>query len=318
MPYGWKTRKNLSLEQNQAIASALANVDFNDPVQKRALAEIILKDLKEVINRDDIISALGVEVVEFPLGTTPQFRTQRGLKAYVHAPGSYAPRSVVAQKVQTLYTERVSVNPEIEITQLQSGRYGTIQDLKTEALDELLGRKYATIWTALIASVPTTTAAPQYLTVANAGSSAAKKAAIDSGLDYVADQQGSYPVAIVGRRSTLSWLGDYQAYNIGTSVPGQGPSEPRKVMLDNQLYPETYRGIPVIMLNQYADGYGVNLIQTGECMIIGSNTIKLGVDLPLGYAENVDADTLIWNLHIYEGYGTGVFFTNRNCRIKFT
>ena len=317
MPYNWKTRKPVSEEMKLAFAKQMSSVNFKSEPERLEIAEVILKDLKEEINRDDIISALGVEVVEFAPGQTPQFITRKGLKAFLHAPGSFAPRSVVTTKVQSLYTERVSINPEIEITQLKSGRYGTIQDLKREALDELMGRKYATIWSALVESIPTSNTTQRW-TVANTATSAAKKNAIDSGIDYVADQQGSDVVAIIGRRTSLSWIADYNAYNIGTSVPGSGPSEQRKLMLDNQLYPETYRGIPVIMLNQYKDGFGVDYIQTGEVMVVGRNTMKLGVDVPLDFQEGIDRDTLMWNMHIYENYGVGVFFTERNARISFT
>lgn len=317
MPYNWKNRKPVSDEMKLAFATKMSSINFKNESERQAVAELILKDLKEEITRDDIMSALGVEVVEFAPGQTPQFITRKGLKAFLHAPGSFAPRSVVTNKVQTLYTERVSINPEIEITQLKSGRYGTVQDLKRDALDELMGRKYATIWTAAIESIPTTNTTQRW-TVAATATSAAKKAALESGLDYVADQQGSEVVAIVGRRTALSWLGDYQAYNIGTSVPGNGPSEQRKVMLDNQLYPETYKGIPVIMLNQYKDGYGVNYIQNSEIMILGRNTIKMGVDVPLDFQEGIDRDTLMWNIHMYENYGVGVFFTERNARISLT
>lgn len=314
MPYNWRNQVNISSEDKLAIASEIAKIDFKNDADRKALAEVFTQELREIIERDDIISALGVESVTFEKGQTPQWVTRKGLKAFVHEPGSYAPRSTLTNRVQTLYTERISVNPEIEITQLKSGRYGTINEMKRFALEELMGRKYGIIWSTLIGSVPTTTAAPQYLTVASTASSAAKKAAIDSGLDYVADQQGSNVVAIVGRRSTLSFLADYNAY--GTQA--NAPSENRRVTLDNQLYPETYRGIPVVMLNQYKDGYGVNVITTNEIMIIGRDTVKLGITHPLDSMEGMNADTLMWNIHYWEDYGVGVFNPERNCRIKLT
>jgi hypothetical protein len=308
----FRGRKTLTQEEVREFAKAMTEVDFNDPTQRRALAETIVKDLREEIIQDNIIELLGVETETFLPGQSVQFVTRKGLKAYVHEPGSAAPRSTITNKIQTLTTELVSVHPEMEIAQLQSGRYGSVQEIKDFALEALLARKYGIVWNTLIASVPTTQTAPQYQALALGATTAIKKAALDSGIDYVADQPGSYPVAIVGRRSALAWVADYPGYN-ATNLTG--PSDRKKVEIDYSLYPGTYRGLPVIMLNQYNDGWGTKVISESGWMVVGSNTLKMGIDRQLDFMESVDVDTLMWHIHMFESYGFGVFNATRNSRV---
>lgn len=307
-----RSRKILTSEERRAFASAMQAVDFKDPAQRFEIAETIVKELKEEIDRDDVLAALDAEVVEFLPGQSVQWVTRKGLKVFVHEPGAYVPRSVLTNRTQTLYTDRVAVHPEIEITQLKSGRYGSLQEIKDQAYAELSGRKYASAWTTLIGSVATTDA--NYFATVSGPTSAQKKAAVDSGIDYVADQQGSYPTAIVGRRSALNWLADYAAYPASQNVI----SDSRKEVMDNQIYPGTYRGLPVVMLNQYKDGYGVNMITNNNIMVVGKGTVKIGVDVPLDFLEGVDINTTMWHMNIFESYGVGVFFPERNARIYLT
>lgn len=305
------SRKNLTSAEAMEFSKALAAVDFQHDKEARfSAAETIVKELREQIERDNIMSLLGAEVVTFNPGQACEFITRKGMKAFVHEPGSYAPRSSITNRSQTLSTELVSVHPEIEIGHLKSGRYGTIQDLKSMALDELLGRKYGIVWSTLVGSIAST--ASNYWSVSSSATAAAKRAALDSGFDYVADRQGSTITAIVGRRTALSFLSDYTAYTT------YGPSEMKKQDIEDTNYIGKYRGVPVILLNQYTDGWGVNVIANNEIMLLGKDTVKIGVTRPLDFMEEVEVNTLKWHIHMFEEYGTAVFFPERNARIKLT
>src|SRR5690606_23228276 len=121
-----------------------------------------------------------------------------------------APRSQISNKTVTLTTEEHHVHPEIDLMTLQSGRYGDLQDLRNDALDALRGFRYSKIWSTLVGSVATSD--PNYWSVASTASSAVKKNALDSGIDYVADVINNAPTAIIGRRNALQWLADYSMY----------------------------------------------------------------------------------------------------------
>lgn len=296
----------------QQFRKAIAAFDPRNDVERRAIADTIVKDISEDVMMDDIINVLGVHTETFDEGQSVQFRTKQGMKAYVHEPGSYAPRSTVTTHVVTLATELVSVHPEMEIGQLKSGRYGQVDDLRGEASDELLGNQYATIWNTAIGAAPSSNSLSNYWTVASAATAAAKKSAVDSGFDHVADQPNSTIVAIVGRRSALKFLQDYSAYTT------YGPSEKLKEDIDTNPFINSYRGIPVVMLNQYKDGYGINRIDSDEIMILGKDTVKMGIDRPVDSMEAVDVDTLMWHFHIFMKFGIAVVNPARNARIHLS
>lgn len=307
-------RKKLTPEEAATFKQAMAQVNWNSDDDRTAVAEVIVRELRDEIQRDNLVDALGVELVNFNLGETVEFVTPAGLKAYVHEPSSFAPRSMITNRSVQLTTQRLSTNPSIEITQLQSGRYGQIQNIRQEAINAILGLRYSIIWNTLINSVATTDS--NYWSVAASASANAKKQALDSGMDYVADVPGSNIVAIVGRRNALSWLADVDGYS--TAATAAGPSERKKEELDYSMYPGSYRSIPVIYLNQYKDGWNANSISENEIMVLGMDTIKLGVNLPLSFQDGVDKDTLEWSIHMYQQEGVGIIRPERNARIKLT
>ena len=307
---GNRRRKTPSPEIVKAYKELMMGFDPNDTAMRKLVAETIVLDLKEEIMRDDVISLLGVDVRDFDLGQTPQWRTRKGIKVFTSQPGAYAPRSQMSQRVQTLTTERHHAHPEMEVTQLQSGRYGDMQDLRDEALAQLRGQKYSKTWTTLVGSISSTDTT-QYAAIGATPAAAAVKNSLDSGLDYVDDQQDNQPTAIVGRRNALVRLADYNAYD---TAQGVGLSEDKKRELDNNLLLPTYRGIPVVYLKQYTDGYGINMITENNIMIVGKNTLKLGVDLPLQFLETIDVDNTTWHLNIFESYGAAVFDSAKNWR----
>lgn len=305
-------RAILNAEEARVFSEKMKSIDWvNDKKARVAFATVIVDELREDIVRDDVIGMLGVDVRTYQEGQSLEFTTHgKTLKAYVHEPGSFAPRSRIVNKSVTLTAELVSVNTELEIGELKSGRYGSVEDIRREALETLQGRKYGIVWSTLVGSVATTDA--NYWSVAAADSAAAKKAALESGLQYVLDQQGSTAVAIVGRRNALGFLGDYSAYNT------YGPSEAKKAELDTNPYPASYKGIPVVYLNQYKDGWNGSVISEGNIMIVGSDTIKMGVERELDFAEDFNSNTLVWNVHMYEKYGVAVLRPTRNARIAIT
>lgn len=300
-------RRVPNLEAAREYEKAVASVNWDDPGERRAVAETIVKEIREDIEMDDMLATLDVDIQYFEEGQTVQFRTKAGLKAYVHEEGSYAPRSQLTTYVLTLQTELVSVHPEVEIGQIR--RYGTLEDIRAEAREEMLGHQYAVLWNTMYGAIGSSDA-NYWAGLTTASAANVFKAAVDSGFDYVADQPGSTVTAIVGRRSAFSWLQDPVAW--GSTY---GPSEKTKETLDFQPFQAQYRGIPVIMLNQYKDGYGINRIANNEIMVLGKDTLKMGVDRPLGVKEDINVDNLMWHLHMYMKYGAAVLYPERNARI---
>lgn len=312
------SRKRLTL--NQADQLALAEVvkkDFNNletAQDQHAFAEIIVDSIKEDIMQDDLLNILGVKSRTFGFNETMQFKTTRGCKAFIHEPGTPIPRSTFMNRVHKLDAELIGVRPTLELGEIQSGRFGELADVKEFAMEALQGKSYNILWNTLINSVATTDS--NYWSVGASSTGNAKVNAVDSGLDYVADQQSSNVVAIVGRRNALKFLAKAESYQ-PTNYYGMN-SDRRLEELNYSLYPGTYRGVPVVMLNQYEDGWGINNITENEIMILGSNTLHMGIKEELGMQEWTDGETLLWNMHIYTRRGFGVFFPERNARIQLT
>ena len=309
------SRKRLTMNDQLALAEVVKNEynNLNDENDRKAFAEVVVDTIREDIMQDDLISTLGVVQRTFGLNETMQFKTTRGCKAFIHEPKSPIPRSTFQNRIHRLDAELLGVRPSLELGEIQSGRYGELADIREFAMEALQGKKYQILWNTLVNSIASTDA--NYWTLAASSTPNAKINAVDSGLDYVADQQSSSVVAIVGRRNALQFLSKSEAYTPATYL---GVSDRKLQELDYSLYPGSYRSIPVVMLNQYEDGWGVNNITENEIMILGRNTLHMGIQEELGMQQWVDGETLEWNLHLYTRCGFGVFFPDRNARIHLT
>lgn len=294
----------ITREMMEAFAAEMSGIDWLNPGDRRAVALKILEYVVEDIIRQDLESLL-VSSYDFKLGESPQWITRKGLKAYVHEPGSISPRSTITQKVLTISTEQVSVHPEFELNQLRAGRYGSLMDIKDAAVSELLGRKYSIIWSTIIGSI--TSSDTNYATYATGASAATKKTAIDTAIDYVNDTATGGAKAIVGRYSTLGWL-------IGV----EGWSEITKHSLETTEGLGSYRGIPLVRLNQYTDGYGNKLITDNELLVVGTGSTKLGRNQGLEVLDAINVDDKMWHMRIDEQYGVVVHYPERNYRIHIT
>ena len=296
--------KQVTKEDIEAFAAEMQTVNWNDPEERRAIALTILQYVEEDVMREDLESLL-VDVTNFNIGESPQWITRKGLKAYVHEPGSYAPRSTVTQKVLTINTEQVSVHPEFELNQLRAGRYGSIADVRTMAVEELLGRKYSIIWSTVIGSI--TSSDSNYATVAGSATASTKLAALDSAIDYVEDKSPGGVKAIVGRYTALGWITTTSLW-----------SEQNKTNIENTGNMGAYRGTPLVKLHQYTDGYGNKWIQDNEIVVVGTGSTKLGRNQSLEVMDDLDINTKMWDLRIDEQYGVVVHYPQRNYRIHLS
>lgn len=293
--------KKVTQQDIEAFASEMQATNWNDPEERSAIALTILEYVKEDIRRADM-EALMVDVYNFNIGESPQWITRKGLKAYVHEPGSYSPRSTITQAILTINTEQVSVHPEFELNQLRAGRYGTIADVRQMASDELLGRKYSIIWSTVIGSI--TSANSNYTTFASAATAATKLLALDSALDYVDDASPGGIKAIVGRATALGWVKTTSLW-----------SEDTKRQIETTGQWGAYKGVPIVQLRQYTDGYGNRWIQDNEILILGFGSTKLGRNQDLEVLDDLNIDDKMWHLRLDEQYGVVVHYPDYNYRI---
>lgn len=299
-----KIKSAISEEDIKAFAAEMQQVDWTNPEDRRAVALTVLEFVREDIMREDLESLL-VDGYQFNIGESPQWITRKGIKAYVHEPGSYSPRSTVTQNVLTINTEQVSVHPEFELNQLRAGRYGSIADVRSMAVAELLGRKYSIIWSTLIGSIAATDA--NYATFASNATAATKLAALDAAIDYVEDNSPGGVKAIVGRYTALGWLSTTSLW-----------SEVNQTRIENTGMVQGYRGIPVVKLHQYTDGYGNRWITDNEILVVGTGSTKLGRNQSLEVLEGINVDDKMWHIRLDEQYGVVVHYPDYNYRLHIS
>lgn len=284
-------------EMKEAVAG-------NDPEKRSALANKIVKYISDSIDQRDLASLILPK--EFiPVGTTAEYVLPGKLKAYWHEPGSYAPRSAITQRVFTVPTWMISANPEYEISMLEAGRYGSAQDQIKLAREAILGAINARIWSTLSGSISSTDI--NYFTSANQ----LLKSAVDNAINYVEDQVGEAR-AIVGRRNLLYKMLDWGSTgSVDTGVFSDAMKD--QVFKVGKI--QSYRGIPIIPLPQWRDGFGKLTISQDELLVVGTDVGKYVVNQELRSKDAIDVDTLIWNIHLYMKMGAAVFFPKRMAKI---
>ena len=296
-----------SLEDQAKLAEEMQAINWNDPTERYAVAETIVKEISDEMEKNDLVRQFA-DIVRFKLGDTMQFATRKGAKAYVKAPGAAAPRSTIVQKILTIDAEEVSVMLEFELDQLKAGRYGGISDVKNFAKEALLTRKYKTLWDTMTGSVVNGTANDFDATTSGVQKKFDK---LNDAIDHVEDQIGGVK-AIVGRRTDLSFL-----LRFGQSSDVQWSEKAKDRIIGGQAVP-SFRGYPIILLNNWKDDYNVDQITAGSIMVLSPGTVKLGVQRNVDALEGINVEDRMWEIHMSELYGPAVFFPARNAKMRVT
>ena len=289
-----------------ALASALK--DFRKDVEVReALAAKILKFISDEVEQRDIASML-FDPEFVPLGTSAEYALKSRARVYWHEEGTYAPRTQIKQKVFTVPTSLLSFNLSYQLAEIETGRVGTIADNMQLGADEFVGAINARAYNTLLGSIPTT--AKNYATSV----AGLTKSALDNAINYVEDISGGAKM-IIGRRNVLSKILDFNSS--GTAELGHYSDKMKDQIMNTGLI-TNYRGLPVIGLQQYRDGYGNNTIPDDSVLVVGKNVGKYVTSEEMKSLQQVDAETLTWLMHQYTRKGFAVFFAERSFRIRIT
>ena len=303
--------KPVTSQEHILLRELLQSVDWFNPAERKIIADTVTKRLVEEIRKEDVTTFFS-NVDRFNVGDTPEYTFSKGLKAFVHEPDAYAPRSSIVQRTISIGTELVTVHPEMELSQLQSGRYSSIQNIKNMAREELLGHKNAILWTTLINSIPTASADGNYFSFAPTDDIIIKKNFLVSGIDHIDDVAPGGIRAIVGRRSVLGFIMELDAT---TSTGFYSEAMKQRIEGTGGSLVGDFRGIPIVALHQYTDGQDVNRINADNIMLIANNTTQLAVTEDISTLEDIDIDYRMWHWRISEKYGAAVFWPERNVRI---
>jgi hypothetical protein len=137
------------------------------------------------------------------------------------------------------------------------------------------------------------------------------KTALDKGINWVEDQVGGAK-AIIGRRNLLYSMLDFGT--TGSADTGVFSDQMKDLVLKGGKIP-SYRGIPVIGLPQWRDGFGKLTIPQNTVLIVGEDVGRYVVSKELDSKDEIDVNTLIWHIHLYMKVGCAVFFPKRMFKI---
>lgn len=277
---------------------------------RKAVAQKIVQYVSNEVEQRDL-SGLILDVVNVSLGQTYEWVYRGKLQAYWHEPGSYAPRTAMTQKVFTIPTKMISANPEYEIGQLKAGRYGTMQDQIAAARDAIVGQINAMVFNTIVGSITSSknNYAAVALTAANATNVANFKTALDRAVRWVKDRPGGAR-AIVARATTIDFIGDFSNSNNNVWSPSMVEDYMKRGIVSS------YKGVPIIPLQQYIDKYDKPTIPENEVLVVGYNLGKVVIEEELQQMSDIDVNTLIWNVHMWKRIGAGLLFPDNAYRIK--
>lgn len=289
------TENTLHAGASKVIAS-LSKTDEG----RRILADQIRKYVEKDLTQSDVA---GVILTKETLrdGETPRFVTRKGIKAYVHEPGSYAPKSMITQESIVAYPELISANPEVLINQLRSGRVGDIQYIRRRATAEIIGKKNSITFNTILGAVPDTSE-DNYAEC----TTEVDKLALNAAMSYVSDVAGGVK-AIIGRGPAVDPIADFEGFSDATQE-----------QIDKKGQLGSYRGARIVRLKQYVDADGVATIPEDEILVIGDYVGHAFTVGDMGAEQALDVNTLLWNIHLYEQFGCVVIYADRIYRIHIT
>lgn len=302
--------KPLTAEDRQAFAEYFQNMNWHDPVERNAVATEIIRFVVTDTYNQDIVNRIA-DVERFGPGEELQFHIHDELLAYIVEPGGYLPRSFLSKKTVTLPKHRVGVSVELDIKQLRSGRYGTVNDIRRKVSEALLGARNKLVWDTLFASV--TSGDSNYASFASGASADTKKSVLDTAVSYIHDNTNGGPMAIVGRWSALDWIEQIDGSKWFSDMA-------RDTILTNSGFLGNYKGVPIIRLRGYKDRDEQQKINANHIMVVSEGTLKFGeVDPGLEVFDQLrGTETLGWEIAFWEEYGAVVVEPERNYHIEIT
>lgn len=261
----------------EEFAKLMNDINWRSDESREVFAGRVLDLVKDRVDEQEF-SDLVADTKVFPANEEPGFKYKKGLVAYVLHPGSYAPRSMITQRVVPLVPDLVAVHPEIELSRLKSGDFESVQEIVDAAKEELIGRRTGKIYSLLNASF--TNGGANDTTWDQDDADSLKKA-VDAGLRYV-NARGRAK-AIFGHTEAVGVIADFGKY-----------SELTKEQIDKGVL-AMYRGIPIVEAKNYVDSFNQARVGSDRFFIVGTGTVKVGWTQTLEEMDDVDVDTKTWH-----------------------
>lgn len=300
--------KLFTAEEKKVLAELFKGMNFHDPVERNAVATELIRFVVNDVYSQDLVNIIA-DTERFGPGETLEFHILDEVLAYIIEPGSFLPRSRMTKKVVELPKHRVGVSVSLDIKQLRSGRYGTINDIRRKVAEALLGQRNKLVWDTAFAAIASGDS--NYTTFNSSASADTKKTALDTAISYVLDNTNGGRMWIVGRHSALDWI---------EQIDGSKwfSDNARDTILTQTGLLGNYKGVPVIRLRGYKDRNATQAINANHILILNEGMVKFGeVEPGLEVFDELDGTrTLEWVIAFWEENGVAVVEPERGYHLE--
>lgn len=275
--------------QNRIKAMAKSNVGLAE------LAQLITEDLEEEMRAYDIRPLFFGPVKNRDLNEKVEYKRKGKFRAYQISHGGYVPKSRIFQNTVTVEPDLFAVRPACDLLQLETGKIGSVQELRDGARDALLTEYNRQVYAVLDAAIPS--GAPNTYTI----NTAVDKATIDAAILHVS-QYG--PVSVIGTHASLSPILDFT-----------GLTDATKEQIERTGSLGSYRGANLVKLEEFVDADDVKVIRDDRIFVVAQKAGHIDDFGELRNREIVDAEHDEFSIKIQTMWGLTVLHADKMAKI---
>ena len=212
------------------------------------LAQLITEDLEDELKAYDLRPMFFGPVKKRDLNETVEYRKKGKFRAYQITHGGYVPKSRIFTDSVTVQPTIFAVRPACDLLQLETGKIGSVQELRDGARDAMLVEYNRFLYATLDTAIPK--GADNCLTV----TTAVDKATLDKALAMVAKHGKP---TIVGTYASLTPIMDFD-----------GLTDATKEQIEKTGTLGMYRGANLVMLEEFNDADGEPVIDDNQIFIV--------------------------------------------------
>lgn len=287
------------MNKEKKVTEAIASM-MSDPLQRDALAEIIVEYVQPNHMTTDFISGL-LSTRRLKPGDSLVKKVRKGMKVRTLVPGA------VHLAAEITVSERMNYildGADIKVTynqwELESGEIGTIQEIRREMAAKLNDYYISKVFTALSTIWNGTNTPDNFTSVGGAITADALETAINR-----INQTTSGAKAIVGSRVAVTPITKFGAFWTDGTTVGYDPNDIQQIRQTGWL--GKYYGVPVKTVEQIWDNpedYNT-LVPTDKILVIGDGVgefITYG-DVKTKQWSDMNPTPPQWMLEIYQQFG---------------
>lgn len=267
-----------------------------DPMGLNELAQLVTEDLEEEMKAYDIRPLFFGAVKPRELNETVEYKRKGKFRAYQITHGGYVPKSRIFQDTVTVEPTIFAVRPACDLLQLETGRIGSVQELRDGARDALLTEYNRYVYTALETAIPNDADHRE----TNAGG--VTKATLDKFITQVSKYG---PVSVVGTHGALAPILDFDGYSDATLA-----------QIERTGNLGVYRGAQLVKLEEFIDADDKPVIADDRIFVVSQKAGHIDDFGELRNREIIDAEHDEYSVKIQTMWGLTILHAEKMAVIE--